>query len=529
MSMCKLFGYVGNFIFFFMLNVHANGAQLQNNYDNQILSSIYSEYNNDYLTWKTLPRYDKFIEKKSYLLNQIIIEEYGNINNITSGKNFTLDLLKSLEQIKKNKCTTLDSKSTYYIFEEILKNSFNFWSSYCQDKVDKSLLVSNDERFMNISFINNLYLQFKEDNLNEIEKLHKIITNDTLLLSQFNSKQLNLINNIFQSKNLQFSLDDLLGLNNSLNSLTIKLDENFLVSDYTDLINMQIYQTSLYYFYAKEYKNSLALLSYLIKNDVKNKDYYLYKKTSFEAELNPNEKMLKLINDLNFQDNNNFQFFKDYLFLKTAIEFDYNIKELINYYQKIISKNEWQSIELAMIVAIELYSQNKNIKALEFIDNCCLKIIENSTDPIHLFKYGILLERNDKIKDSEEIIQKSIDISEGNYPYILNYLAYLWVDNNRNLELAEKMLLQAVEDSNYEDGAILDSLGWLYFKKNEIELAEKWILQAYKMEPSEPEIIDHLSQIYSKQERTKEAKFLDNKILLFHKDYFKFNDIVKRN
>jgi hypothetical protein len=49
------------------------------------------------------------------------------------------------------------------------------------------------------------------------------------------------------------------------------------------------------------------------------------------------------------------------------------------------------------------------------------------------------------------------------------------------------------------------------------------------MEPSEPEIIDHLSQIYSKQERTKEAKFLDNKILLFHKDYFKFNDIVKRN
>ncbi|MDC3122995.1 hypothetical protein OA525_02040, partial [Alphaproteobacteria bacterium] len=134
---------------------------------------------------------------------------------------------------------------------------------------------------MNISFINNLYLQFKENNLNEIKKLHKIITNDTLLLSQFNSKQLNLINNIFQSKNLQFSLDDLLGLNNSLNSLTIKLDENFLVSDYTDLINMQIYQTSLYYFYAKEYKNSLALLSYLIKNDVKNKDYYLYKKTSF--------------------------------------------------------------------------------------------------------------------------------------------------------------------------------------------------------------------------------------------------------
>ena len=106
MSMCKLFSYIVNFIFFFILNVHANGAQLQNNYDNQILSSIYSEYNNDYLTWKTLPRYDKFIEKKSSLLNQIIIEEYENINKIKSEQNFTLDLLKSLDQIKKKISST---------------------------------------------------------------------------------------------------------------------------------------------------------------------------------------------------------------------------------------------------------------------------------------------------------------------------------------------------------------------------------------------------------------------------------------
>jgi hypothetical protein len=48
------------------------------------------------------------------------------------------------------------------------------------------------------------------------------------------------------------------------------------------------------------------------------------------------------------------------------------------------------------------------------------------------------------------------------------------------------------------------------------------------MEPSEPEIIDHLSQIYLNN-RTKESKFLDNKILLFHKDYFKYDEVFKRN
>ena len=75
------------------------------------------------------------------------------------------------------------------------------------------------------------------------------------------------------------------------------------------------------------------------------------------------------------------------------------------------------------------------------------------------------MERNGKIKSSEKIIQKSLEISDNSYPYILNYLAYLWVDNNRNLDKAEKMLIKAVEDSNYEDGAIIDSLVGCISKK----------------------------------------------------------------
>ena len=94
---------------------------------------------------------------------------------------------------------------------------------------------------------------------------------------------------------------------------------------------------------------------------------------------------------------------------------------------------------------------------------------------------------------------------------------------------AEEMLIKAVEESNYEDGAILDSLGWLYFKKKKIELAKKWITQAYIMEPSEPEIIDHLSQIYLQLDRIKESRYLDNKIILFHKDYFKYDEVLNRN
>jgi len=525
--MTKFIIYYLNFIFFLILNVDAFGAQLQNN-NNQILSSIYAEYNNDYLTWKTLPRYTDNFENNNSILNKIITDNQEHIDKLESNNNFTLDLLKYLNLVKKDKCQTLDTKNTYYLFEESLKNSLNFWSSYCLNDIKFNLLKTIDERFKNISVINNLYLQFIKENLLGIKNLHKTIKNDKKLLSQFNTKELNLIYKVFSSNELDFSLEALTDDSNSINGLTFLLDKNFLIEDYKDLLYMQVYQTSIYYFYAKEYKNSLALLSYLINNNSKNKNFYIYKKISFMAELNPNEKILDLIIDLDFK-NTNFQFFIDYLFLNTAIRSNYDIELLINHFNSLPFENEWQTLELGMLIAMELYSQNKNLEALNFIEKCCIKNLDNSNDPIHLFRYGILLERNDKIKISENIIQKSIDISDGGYPFILNYLAYLWVDNDRNLDSAEKMLIQAVEDSDFQDGAILDSLGWLYFKKNQMDLAEKWISQAYKMEPSEPEIIDHLSQIYLKQGRYKESSFLDNKILLFHKDYFKFNEVLIRN
>ena len=121
--------YLANFICFFMLNVHANGAQIQNNFNNQILSSIYAEYNSDYLTWKALPRYEGLSKKESSLLNQIIVNEYEYINKIESRGNFTIDLLQSLEQIKNGQCMILENDKANYIFEESLKNSFNFWIS----------------------------------------------------------------------------------------------------------------------------------------------------------------------------------------------------------------------------------------------------------------------------------------------------------------------------------------------------------------------------------------------------------------
>ena len=524
--MNKFFRYVANFICFFSLNVHLNASQLSNDYNNQLLGSLYADYNNDFLSWKKLPLFEDFADPSSLYLNQIIIGEEFNIANVNI--NFTLQLIDKLEKLKSDDCSFLKIDSAYFIFEETLAKSINFWMDYCQNENVQNKKIIIDQRFRNIPLLNELYLGQLNNEIQIISDLYAKIVNDDQILRLFNSKELNLINKIFTSFDFQFHLEELTQNETSLNNLTIKLDQDYQINNFKDLIFLQAFQTSIYYFYSRQYKQSLALMAYLSNNDLKNKPYYEYQLISFLAELNPNEESLFAIENFNFT-NSKFNFFKNYLYLKTATEFDLEINQLETYFEKINISNSWQTNELALIVAIEMYSHNLNEEALNFIENCCLKSINESKDPLQLFKYGILLERNGKIKSSEKIIQKSLDISNNSYPYILNYLAYLWVDNNRNLDKAEKMLIKAVEDSNYQDGAIIDSLGWLYFKKGELQLAEKWITDAYKLEPSEPEIIDHLSQVYKKQGRNKEAKFLDNKILLFHQDYFKIDEIKERN
>jgi tetratricopeptide (TPR) repeat protein len=48
------------------------------------------------------------------------------------------------------------------------------------------------------------------------------------------------------------------------------------------------------------------------------------------------------------------------------------------------------------------------------------------------------------------------------------------------------------------NGAYLDSLGWAFFKLNDLERAEKYLLKALELVKSDPVIHDHLGDLYYK-------------------------------
>ena len=88
----------------------------------------------------------------------------------------------------------------------------------------------------------------------------------------------------------------------------------------------------------------------------------------------------------------------------------------------------------------------------------------------------------------------------------LNYLGYSYVDQGLNLEKALAMIEKAVR-LKPDDGYIVDSLGWAYYKLGRFEDAVKQLERAVELKANDTVINDHLGDAYWRAGRTLEAKF----------------------
>ncbi|MCA0405901.1 MAG: tetratricopeptide repeat protein, partial [Proteobacteria bacterium] len=89
---------------------------------------------------------------------------------------------------------------------------------------------------------------------------------------------------------------------------------------------------------------------------------------------------------------------------------------------------------------------------------------------------------------------------------VMNYLAYSWVDNGMNIEKSFDMLREAVSLTP-GDGAVVDSLGWAYFRLGKFNDAVRELERAVLLKAGDPTINDHLGDAYFKVGRKREAEF----------------------
>jgi tetratricopeptide (TPR) repeat protein len=129
------------------------------------------------------------------------------------------------------------------------------------------------------------------------------------------------------------------------------------------------------------------------------------------------------------------------------------------------------------------------------------------------FQRGIAYERLKEWPKAEPNFLKALDLSP-EQPQVLNYLGYSWVDMNINLDKGLEMIQKAV-DLRPDDGYIVDSLGWAYYRMGRYDDAVNELERAIQLNASDPTINDHLGDAYWRVGRKLEAIYQWNQTLAF--------------
>jgi tetratricopeptide (TPR) repeat protein len=129
---------------------------------------------------------------------------------------------------------------------------------------------------------------------------------------------------------------------------------------------------------------------------------------------------------------------------------------------------------------------------------------EKSNWVIYYFR-GICFERAKQWAKAEADLKTSLELFP-DQPHVLNYLGYSWIDQGVNLDDGMRMIKRSVEQ-RADDGYIVDSLGWAYYRLGNMEEAVKQLERAVELKPEDPTINDHLGDAYSRVGRVLEARF----------------------
>jgi tetratricopeptide (TPR) repeat protein len=118
---------------------------------------------------------------------------------------------------------------------------------------------------------------------------------------------------------------------------------------------------------------------------------------------------------------------------------------------------------------------------------------------------GICYERSKQWAKAEADLMKALELFP-DQPHVLNYLGYSWIDQGIKLDEGMEMIKKAVQQRP-DDGYIVDSLGWAYYRLGNYEEAAKQLERAIELKPEDPTINDHLGDAYWRIGRVLEARF----------------------
>lgn len=159
--------------------------------------------------------------------------------------------------------------------------------------------------------------------------------------------------------------------------------------------------------------------------------------------------------------------------------------------KKMVRTDQKNNKDFYMLLA-QIYSDNKSYEsAVELLEEAYKR---HPHEIRFLFTKAVYLEKKGDYRGSVETLKEVIKKDE-KHTSALNFLGYLYAERGENLEEAVRLIKKALE-LKPDDGFYLDSLGWVYFQKEEYPLALKTLLKANELAPNEGVILEHISDVY---------------------------------
>ena len=189
-------------------------------------------------------------------------------------------------------------------------------------------------------------------------------------------------------------------------------------------------------------------------------------------------------------------------------------KEASNYLKTNFKKIKNPSVK----ILFDMANLSKNFKsykdAIKYYNKILPKLKnDSSTYADVLFRRGGAFERLGDYANSDKDLLRSLEI-ESDDAYVLNYLAYSWLERNYKIDTAMQMLEKAHKQEP-DDAFIIDSIGWAHYLAGNYIKAEKLLKKALQIMPDDPIVNDHYGDILWRLGRKNEAQYYWNSVLNF--------------
>ena len=530
------------------LEKYSKGENIAN-YFSGILLLNNSKYSRSY---KYLKKLDGLEESHPFYASKYLYS-LVNSGNFSQAYNFSKKLEKrKIDTIESNlvlgthylKNSQLDYAKKYFdkakrltdrsLLDNYITNSLYLLSSLKNIKLEKaeSNLLSFDDRFENLNKIQDVFLYCYFNSEKTEAKFQSLLENQKIDFSRYSYFYAKYLHDAGKSSQAKKIIQESLK-NNPRNLLLnqYKFDlEKTKAGFYFDCNNVSHIAAEILFISASALSSQSLYYSsnfYLNLAKYLNKEFQAY--ISLEAE--------------------NFYNVEDFAKAKNSY------KKLTNYGEAF----KWYS-----------YKQISKILIQEKKEELSIKLLSKAYNELHskglyeIFDYAEFLKNNEKFKESIKFYSEILDSINQSHPlfpevtdsrgvayerigewnkaekdllasleaspdqaYVINYLAYSWIEQGVKIKKSLEMLEKANKIKS-NDPYIIDSLGWALFKLKRYEESKEYLQLAVRLLPADPIVNDHYGDVLWKNGNVIQARYYWNYVLNLEKAEKDLKDEVEK-